>query len=89
MPRCSGCPSPGNQRHFGSGAFEPYTVEGLIALSVTFSSSAEALMASLAPGSVRETPRIFSCTTDNVFDAVQGFFAVPLPGWSAADEVYG
>jgi hypothetical protein len=58
-------------------------------LSVTFSSTAEALMASLVPGSVRETPRIVTYTADTPVDAWKGFFAVLLLGWSATDEVYG
>jgi D-amino peptidase len=60
-----------------------------VALSVTFSSTAEALMAALVPGSVRETPRIVTYSADNAVDAWKGFFAVLLLGWSATDEVYG
>jgi hypothetical protein len=56
---------------------------------VTFSSTAEALMASLVPGSVRETPRTVSFSAMNAVDAWKGFFAVLLLGWSATDEVYG
>jgi D-amino peptidase len=72
-----------------SGAFAPYQLEGPASLSVTFSSTAEALMASLVPGSVRETPRIVTYSAPNVVDAWKGFFAVLLLGWSATDEVYG
>ena len=72
-----------------TGAFTPYTPEGPISLSVTFSSTAEALMAALVPGSVRETPRIVTYTADTAVDAWKGFFAVLLLGWSATDEVYG
>lgn len=60
-----------------------------IELSVTFSSTAEALMASLVPGSVRHTPRTVSYWAANAVDAWKGFFAVLLLGWSATDEVYG
>jgi D-aminopeptidase len=60
-----------------------------VALSVTFSSTAEALMAALVPGSVRETPRIVTYRAANAVDAWKGFFAVLLLGWSASDEVYG
>jgi D-amino peptidase len=71
------------------GEFRPYTVDGPVTLSVTFSSTAEALMASLVPGTVRETARIVSFTADNAVDAWKGFFATLLLGWSATDEVYG
>jgi D-amino peptidase len=72
-----------------AGAFSPYKVEGEVELSVTFSSTAEALMASLIPGSVRETPRIVSFRAADAVAAWKGFFAVLLLGWSATDEVYG
>jgi D-amino peptidase len=71
------------------GAFRPYQLSGPVSLSVTFSSTAEALMAALVPGSVRETPRIVTYTADSAVDAWKGFFAVLLLGWSATDEVYG
>ena len=73
----------------GAGEFSPYRLAGPLALSVTFSSTAEALMASLIPGSVRETPRTVTYTADTAVDAWKGFFAVLLLGWSATDEVYG
>jgi D-amino peptidase len=72
-----------------AGAFSPYRLDGEIELSVTFSSTAEALMASLVPGSVRETPRIVSYRGADAVAAWKGFFAVLLLGWSATDEVYG
>lgn len=72
-----------------AGAFQPYALEGPVELSVTFSSTSEALMASLIPGSVRETPRIVSFRADDVVAAWKGFFAVLLLGWSATDDVYG
>ena len=68
---------------------EPYQIAGPVSLSVTFSSTAEALMASLVPGSVRETPRTVTYSADTAVDAWKGFFAVLLLGWSATDEVYG
>ncbi len=71
------------------GAFAPYRLDGPVELAVTFSSTAEALMASLVPGSVRETPRIVSFRADDAVAAWKGFFAVLLLGWSATDEVYG
>jgi D-amino peptidase len=71
------------------GAFSPYRLEGEVELAVTFSSTAEALMASLVPGSVRETPRIVSYRGEDAVAAWKGFFAVLLLGWSATDEVYG
>jgi D-amino peptidase len=71
------------------GEFTPYRVEGPVSLSVTFSSSAEALMAALIPGSVRETPRTVTYTAGDAVAAWKGFFAVLLLGWSATDEVYG
>lgn len=71
------------------GAFAPYRLEGPVELAVTFSSTAEALMASLVPGSVRETPRIVSFRADDAVAAWKGFFAVLLLGWSATDVVYG
>ena len=46
-------------------------------------------MASLIPGSVRETPRIVTYSAPNAVDTWKGFFAVLLLGWSATDEVYG
>jgi D-amino peptidase len=71
------------------GDFSPYQLDGPVSLSVTFSSTAEALMGSLVPGSVRETPRIVTYTATTAVDAWKGFFAVLLLGWSATDEVYG
>ena len=71
------------------GAFKPYRQEGDVELAVTFSSSAEGLMASLVPGSVRETPRTVSFRGGDAVAAWKGFFAVLLLGWSATDEVYG
>jgi D-amino peptidase len=72
-----------------AGAFTPYRLDGPVELAVTFSSTAEALMASLVPGSVRETPRIVSFRGDDAVAAWKGFFAVLLLGWTATDEVYG
>jgi D-amino peptidase len=72
-----------------AGEFTAHSLEGPVALSVTFSSTAEALMASLIPGSMRETPRIVTYSAANAVDAWKGFFAVLLLGWSATDEVYG
>jgi D-amino peptidase len=66
-----------------------YRLDGEVELSVTFSSTAEALMASLIPGSVRETPRTVAYAASTADDAWKGFFAVLLLGWSATDEVYG
>lgn len=71
------------------GAFSPYRLDGPVELAVTFSSTAEALMASLVPGSVRETPRIVSFRAEDAVAAWKGFFAVLLLGWSATDVVYG
>jgi D-amino peptidase len=71
------------------GEFSPYALSGEVELSVTFSSTAEALMASLVPGSVRETPRIVSITGENATAAWKAFLAVLLLGWTATDEVYG
>jgi D-amino peptidase len=73
----------------GTNRFPVYLPPAPIALSVTFSSTAEALMASLVPGSVRENPRTVTYTADMPVDAWKGFFAVLLLGWSATDEVYG
>jgi D-amino peptidase len=72
-----------------AGEFSPYALSGEVELSVTFSSTAEALMASLVPGSVRETPRIVSITGENATAAWKAFLAVLLLGWTATDEVYG
>jgi D-amino peptidase len=72
-----------------AGEFSPYRINGPVSLSVTFSSTAEALMAALVPGSVRETPRTVTYAADTAVDAWKGFFAVLLLGWSATDEVYG
>jgi hypothetical protein len=46
-------------------------------------------MASLAPGSVRRTPREVAFTADDAVAAWKGFLAVLLLGWTATDEVYG
>jgi D-amino peptidase len=73
----------------GGGDFLVYQPGGEIELAVTFSSTAEALMAALVPGSVRETPRTVSYKAAAAVDAWKGFFAVLLLGWSATDEVYG
>lgn len=73
----------------GTNRYPVYRPEGNIELSVTFSSTAEALMASLVPGSVRETPRTVSYRAENAVAAWKGFFAVLLLGWSATDEIYG
>lgn len=72
-----------------AGEFTPYRLDGPVTLSVTFSSTAEALMAALVPGSVRATPRTVLYSAGNAVDAWKGFFAVLLLGWSATDEVYG
>jgi hypothetical protein len=73
----------------GTNRFSVYLPPAPIALSVTFSSTAEALMGSLVPGSVRENPRTVTYTANNPVDAWKGFFAVLLLGWSATDDVYG
>ena len=72
-----------------AGAFGPATLGGPVELSVTFSSTSEALMASLVPGTLRETPRTVSYTAPTATEAWKGFFATLLLGWSATDEVYG
>jgi D-amino peptidase len=72
-----------------SGAFQPYRLDGPVELAVTFSSTAEALMAALVPGSVRRTPREVAFTGEDAVAAWKGFFATLLLGWSATDEVYG
>lgn len=71
------------------GDFKSYVIDEPMELSVTFSSTAEALMADLIPGSIRKTPRTVSFQADNAVDAWKGFFAVLLLGWTATDEVYG
>jgi D-amino peptidase len=71
------------------GAFSPYRLAGEVELAVTFSSTAEALMASLAPGSVRQTPRTVSFRAADAVAAWKGLYAVLLLGWTATDEVYG
>lgn len=72
-----------------AGAFTPYVLAGQVELAVTFSSTAEALMASLVPGSVRRTPREVAVVGDDPVSAWKAFLAVLLLGWSATDEVYG
>ena len=71
------------------GEFRPYLLGGAVELEVVFSSTAEALMASLVPGSERRTPRTVAYRADDAVSAWKGFFAVLLLGWSATDEVYG
>jgi len=73
----------------GTNRYPLYRPERNVTLSVTFSSTAEALMASLVPGSVRETPRTVSFMAESAVAAWKGFFAVLLLGWSATDEIYG
>jgi len=72
-----------------AGVFRPYTVEAPVELAVTFSSTSEALMASLVPGSERRTPRTVAYAAPTATAAWKGFFAVLLLGWTATDEVYG
>lgn len=69
--------------------FEPFRIDGPMSLAVTFSSTAEAQVASLLPGAVRLTPRTVSYEADNPVDTWKGFYAALLLGWSATDEVYG
>ena len=71
------------------GAFRPYRLDGPVELAVTFSSTAEALMAALVPGSERRTPRTVAFSAPTATEAWKGFFAVLLLGWTATDEVYG
>lgn len=71
------------------GEFSPYRLSGEVELSVTFTSTAEALMASLVPGSERRTPRTVAYRAADAVSAWKGFFACLLLGWSATDEVYG
>src|SRR5262245_28339007 len=49
--------------------FRPHRIAGPVELTVTFSSTAEALMASLVPGSVRETPRTVAFRADDAVAA--------------------
>ena len=72
-----------------AGAFRPYRLDGPVELEVVFSSTAEALMAALVPGSERRNPRTVAFRADDAVAAWKGFFAVLLLGWSATDEVYG
>jgi D-amino peptidase len=72
-----------------TGAFQPYAMNGPVELAVTFSSTAEAVMASLCPGSVRRSPREVAFSGADAVAAWKGFLAVLLLGWSATDEVYG
>lgn len=76
-------------RRAADGAFAPYRIDGPVELEVRFSSTAEALMGSLVPGSVRLDPRTVSYRAPDAVAAWKGFFAVLLLGWSATDEVYG
>lgn len=71
------------------GGPKPYVLEGPVELAVTFSSTSEALMASLVPGSERRTPRTVAFLAATATEAWKGFFAVLLLGWTATDEVYG
>lgn len=71
------------------GEFSPYSLDGPVTLEVRFSSTAEALMASLVPGSIRSDPRTVSFTAGDAVAAWKGFFATLLLGWSATDDVYG
>lgn len=71
------------------GEFSPYHLSGPCELEVVFSSTAEAYMGSLVPGSSRTSPRTVTFSAADVVSAWKGFFAVLLLGWSATDEVYG
>jgi hypothetical protein len=46
-------------------------------------------MASLVPGSERQTPRTVAFAAPTATAAWKGFLAVLLLGWTATDEVYG
>jgi D-amino peptidase len=70
-------------------SFAPHKLEGPVTLEVEFTSTSEALWASLVPGTTRKSPRTVSYTADNIVDTWKGFFAALLLGWSASDEVYG
>jgi len=70
-------------------SFAPHKLEGPVTLEIEFTSTSEALWASLVPGTTRKNPRTVSYTADNIVDAWKGFFAALLLGWSASDEVYG
>jgi D-aminopeptidase len=76
-------------RRAAAGEFQPYRLDGPVELAVTFSSTAEALMGSLVPGSERTSPRSVAYRADDAVAAWKGFFAALLLGWSATDEVYG
>ncbi|MGI8474759.1 MAG: M55 family metallopeptidase [Thermomicrobiales bacterium] len=67
----------------------PYRLDGPVELAVTFSSTAEALMASLVPGSERRTPRAVAYAAPDAVAAWKGFLAILLLGWTATDEIYG
>ncbi len=71
------------------GEFRPHRLAGVVELAVTFTSTAEALMASLVPGSERTTPRTVVFRAPDAVAAWKGFYAVLILGWSATDEVYG
>lgn len=71
------------------GAFQPYVLPAPLEMEVVFSSTAEALMASLVPGSTRRTPRTVAFQADDAVATWKGFLAVLLLGWTATDEVYG
>lgn len=73
----------------GTTRYPLHKLDGEVELSVTFSSTAEALMAALVPGSVRETARTVTYRASNAVEAWKGFFALLLLGWSATDEIYG
>ena len=73
----------------GTSRYPLHKLEGDVELSVTFSSTAEALMAALIPGSVRESARTVTYRASNAVDGWKGFFALLLLGWSATDEIYG
>ncbi|MDP9367858.1 MAG: M55 family metallopeptidase [Chloroflexota bacterium] len=71
------------------GVFKPYRLDGPVDLEVVFSSTSEAQMGSLVPGSERRAPRTVAFRADDAVAAWKGFFAVLLLGWTATDEVYG
>lgn len=67
----------------------PYAVTGPYRFEVEWTSTAEAAMAALIPGSERAAARIVAYSGDSYLDAFRGILACLLLGRTATDPLYG
>lgn len=69
--------------------FALYPLPASIEYEIEWSSTAEAYMASLVPGSSLKSPRIVAIGGADALSAWKACFAALLLGWTATDVVYG